>query len=103
MSSIGPEPPVRIDRIELYMLALPLLEPFIISGGVMRERRSLVVVLHDAEGHVGYGESPPFGLPFYSEETVASARDLLARVLVPRVVGREFEGPEAVDAMLRVG
>jgi o-succinylbenzoate synthase len=94
---------VKIARVELYELVLPLREPFIISGGVMRERRSLVVVLHDAEGHVGFGESPPFELPFYSEETVASARDLLARVLVPRVVGREFEGPEAVDAVLRVG
>ncbi len=94
---------MKIEQVELYELVLPLREPFIISGGVMRERRSLVVVLHDAEGHLGYGESPPFELPFYSEETVASARDLLARVLVPRVVGRDFEGPEAVDAALRVG
>jgi len=94
---------VLIERAELHELALPLREPFVISGGVMRERRSLVIVLHDAEGHTGYGESPPFELPFYSEETLAGARDLLVRVLVPRVVGREFSGPEAVDAALRVG
>lgn len=93
----------RIDRIELFDLTLPLLEPFIISGGVMRERRSVVAVVHDGEGAVGYGESPPFELPFYSEETLAGARDLLARVLVPRLVGREFAGPAAVDAALRIG
>ena len=75
-----------IERIELYELTLPLLEPFIISGGTMTERRSLVVVLHDDEGHRGYGESPPFELPFYSEETLVSARDLLERVLIPRVL-----------------
>ncbi|MBA2626617.1 MAG: o-succinylbenzoate synthase [Gemmatimonadales bacterium] len=93
----------RIDRVELYDLVLPLVEPFIISGGVMRERRSVVVVLHDGEGGVGYGESPPFELPFYSDETLAGARDLLVRVLVPRVSGRKFTSPEDVDALLRVG
>src|SRR5881296_410489 len=94
---------VRIARAELFDLALSLLEPFAISGGTMTERRSIVVVLHDDAGHVGYGESPPFQFPFYSEETLAGARDMIARVLVPRVVGHEFEGPEAIDAALRDG
>jgi O-succinylbenzoate synthase len=94
---------VRIARIELYQLTLPLLEPFIISGGTMTERKSLVVVLHDGEGHAGYGESPPFELPFYSEETLASARALLEHLLIPRLLGREVESPEAVDELLRVG
>ena len=95
----------RIARAELLELALPLLEPFIISGGTMTERRSLIVVLHDEAGHVGYGECPPFELPFYSEETLSSARDLITRLLLPRVVGREFEDPlpEAVDAVVRDG
>jgi len=93
----------HVDRIELFDLTLPLVEPFIISGGVMRERRSVVVAMHDGEGAVGYGESPPFELPFYSEETLAGARDLLSRVLAPRLAGRDFAGPAAVDAALRVG
>ncbi|HEY3219469.1 MAG TPA: o-succinylbenzoate synthase [Gemmatimonadales bacterium] len=94
----------RIVRAELFELTLPLVEPFVISGGTMSERRSLIVVLHDDAGHVGYGESPPFDLPFYSEETLASARDLI-RVMLPRVVDKNFDGPlaEAVDAALRDG
>lgn len=95
----------RIARAELYELTLPLVEPFVISGGTIAERRSLIVALYDDAGHVGYGESPPFQLPFYSEETLASARDLIERVLLPRVVGREFDGssplPETIDATLR--
>ena len=91
---------MRIDRVELYELTLPLERPFAISGGVMRERRSLVVALH-GEGRIGWGEAPPFELPFYSEETLAGARDLLERVLIPRVEGHTFEGPEAVDAAVR--
>src|SRR5881396_2603042 len=83
----------RIARAELFELTLPLLEPFVISGGTMTERRSLIVVLHDEAGHVGYGECPPFELPFYSEETLAGARHLIAHVLLPRVVDRELDRP----------
>ena len=93
---------MRIARVELHELTLPLLEPFIISGGAITERRSLIVTLFDDGGLAGYGESPPFDLPFYSEETLVSARDLLERVLIPRVVGRDFDAPEAVDAALRL-
>jgi O-succinylbenzoate synthase len=96
---------MRIERAELSELTLPLVEPFVISGGAITERQSLIVVLHDDAGHVGYGECPPFHLPFYSEETLAGARDLIERVLLPRVVGREFAAPlpEAIDALLREG
>ena len=94
---------MRVSSAELFELALPLADPFIISGGVIAERRSLIVRLDGETGASGYGESPPFELPFYSEETLASARDLLERVLLPRVVGRDFTDMEAVDAVLREG
>src|SRR3989441_10150461 len=94
---------MRIARAELFELTLPFVEPFIISGGRIDARRSLIVVLHDEAGHSGYGESPPFELPFYSEETLASARDLLARVLIPHITGGEFDSPEAVAEGLRPG
>ena len=94
---------MRIERVELYRLTLPLVVPFTIAGGTMAVRRSLVAVLHDGEGHAGYGESPPFELPFYSEETLGGARLLLEEVLVPRLAGREFASPEAVDRALRLG
>ncbi len=94
---------MRIERIELYDLTLPLVEPFIISGGTMRERRSLVVVLHDGEGHCGYGECPPFELPFYSEETLAGARHLLETVLIPRLAGVKADAPEEFDRFLAAG
>lgn len=94
---------MRLRKIELFDLSLALLEPFAISGGVMRIRRSLVVALHDGEGHVGWGEAPPFELPFYSEETLAGARHLLTEVLIPRLVGRDVSTPDEADEMLRAG
>ncbi len=100
-SSISSTWSMRIARAELVQLVLPLAEPFAIAGGVVRERASLVVVLHDGEGHAGYGEAPPFATPFYSEETVATARAVLTEVLLPRVLGRDFARPEELDAALR--
>ncbi|HEY3279374.1 MAG TPA: o-succinylbenzoate synthase [Gemmatimonadales bacterium] len=94
---------MHIARVDLYELTLPLVEPFVISGGAIAERRSLVVVLHDSAGHSGYGECPPFHLPFYSEETLAGARYLIEHVLIPRVAGREFASVEALDDALRDG
>jgi o-succinylbenzoate synthase len=94
---------MSIERVELYELTLPLLEPFIISGGTMTVRRSLVIVLHDDQGNRGYGESPPFELPFYSEETLAGARDLLEHVLIARLIRSGAHTPEAVDPVLRTG
>jgi O-succinylbenzoate synthase len=91
---------MRISRAELRELSLPLVEPFAISGGEMVERRSLVVILTDDEGREGYGESPPFALPFYSEETLGTARAVLTEVFLPRVVGREFPAQE-MDVALR--
>jgi O-succinylbenzoate synthase len=94
---------MRISRAELRELSLPLVEPFAISGGEMAERRSLVVILTDEEGREGYGESAPFALPFYSEETLGTARAVLTEVLLPRVVRREFANAEEMDAVLRAG
>lgn len=92
---------MHVSRADLLELALPLVDPFVISGGTISERRSLIVVLHDDGGRIGYGESPPFERPFYSEETLASARALIEDVLLPRVVGRTFATPEEIDAALR--
>jgi o-succinylbenzoate synthase len=92
---------MHVTRVELYELELPFVEPFILSGGRIDARRSIVVALHDDEGHVGYGEAAPDELPFYSEETLGSARHLITRVLVPRVLGRSFDGVDDVDAALR--
>jgi len=92
-----------IERIELYELTLPLVEPFIISGGTMTHRRSLVVILRDDQGRQGIGESPPFELPFYSDETLAGARHLLEHVLIPRVFQAQPKSTQQGDEVLRHG
>lgn len=92
---------VTVQRARLWEVALPLVVPFAISGGVLRTRRSLIVELISTDGAAGYGESAPFELPFYSSETLESARWLLTHVLLPRIVGRNLSHPADADRVLR--
>ncbi len=93
---------VKIDAIRVRELRLPLRTPFRISGGVLLERRSWIVEI-DSDGVVGYGESAPNDEPFYSEETLGTARTLFEELYLPRLIGREFESINAFDEELRRG
>ncbi len=86
---------MKVIRARLFEVALPLREPFTISGGTMAVRRSLIVELTDDSGNRGYGESAPFELPFYSSETTASARACLEALLLPSVIGQDLASSSA--------
>ncbi|MBI4500240.1 MAG: hypothetical protein HY700_03670 [Gemmatimonadetes bacterium] len=83
-----------VRRARLFAVAIPLREPFVISGGTMAVRRSLIVELTDSQGNRGYGESAPFEQPFYSSETFSSARACLVELLLPAIVGMDAARPE---------
>lgn len=87
--------PLDITNARLFEVALALARPFRISGGTLSVRRSLIVELEDRSGARGYGESAPFEAPFYSEETLSSAKACLVEHLMPRVRGQSFGGLEA--------
>lgn len=93
----------EIAGCSLYEVALPLRDPFRISGGTLGTRRSLIVELRDRAGAVGYGESAPFEAPFYSEETLATARWCIADHLFPAISGRSFASLEAAARALQRG
>src|SRR5512134_1061347 len=84
---------VKITRIELSHVRLPLRYPYEISSGVMRQKDAIVVKM-TAEGLVGYGESSPLDAPFYSYETVGTCWHVLTRFIVPRLVGMEIASAE---------
>ncbi len=89
-----------IRRARVYEVALPLKTPFVISGGALTERRSLIVELEARGGLRGHGESAPFEAPFYSAETTASARACLEDILLPRVLEQPVSRPEAMQELL---
>jgi o-succinylbenzoate synthase len=75
---------MRIERVELRRIRLPLVAPFRTSLGTERERDVLLVrvVGPDAEG---WGECVAFSEPFYSYEYVDGAQDVIRKHLLPRL------------------
>lgn len=96
---------LRVVRIVLREIALPLREPFRISSGVTRERRILLVELLDADGVAGWGECVAGERPNYSPETIDTCRHALRAWLAPMILGRSLahasEAWPILDAAVR--
>lgn len=86
---------MRIERAELVLLEMPLKFRFETSFGVQTKRTVLLLKLY-GEGALGLGEGVMERLPLFREETVEGAWHLLKEALLPQVLGREVETPEAL-------
>jgi O-succinylbenzoate synthase len=84
---------MKINRIILYHLRMPLMSAFETSFGRINTR-DCVLVEAFANGLVGYGECPADRDPGYSYETVGTALHILQDFLVPAVLGQEVTTPE---------
>lgn len=91
---------LRIDRIELRLLRLPLVHFFETSFGRVTER-TLVIVRLESDGVEGYGECVAGDNPYYSAETTETAWHMLDQFLIPRVLGVDIPAPASVFGMFR--
>ena len=91
---------LRLDRLTLREIRLPLKEPFRISSGVCTERRIFLLELIDAEGVVTWAECVAGEQPNYSPETIDTAWFAIREWLAPRLLGRSFDGPEVIHGVL---
>ncbi len=85
---------MKITRINLYHLRMPLLSAFETSFGRIQTRDCVLVEAFAGE-LVGYGECPADRDPGYSYETVGTAWHILQDFLVPSVLGKDI--PDAAD------
>ncbi len=93
---------MRIERIELRLLRLPLVRFFETSFGRVHDREFVLVRLDEA-GASGVGECVADENPYYSCETTATAWHIIRDFLAPVVLGREFAHPRDVfPALARV-
>jgi O-succinylbenzoate synthase len=90
---------VRIERLELRRLRLPLVRFFETSFGRVTEREFLLVTV-DADGAAGLGECVADANPFYSAETTRTAWHIIADFIAPLVVGRHFDHPRELSGAL---
>ncbi len=78
---------MKIDRITLREIHMPLVHFFETSFGRTTERRIIVVEV-EGEGAVGWGEVTAGERPFYNEEWTDAAWLILRDFVAPRVVGK---------------
>jgi O-succinylbenzoate synthase len=90
---------VRIRRVELRQIVMPLLHPFETSLGRTTERQIVLVRVEDDDGIEGWGECVADENPYYSEEWTDSAWAALEKFLAPLIVRTPFEHAEDVAAI----
>ncbi|HZQ51118.1 MAG TPA: o-succinylbenzoate synthase [Bryobacteraceae bacterium] len=86
---------IRIDRIVLRHIRMPLVHFFETSFGRTHER-DIVLVEAIADGISGWGEVTAGENPFYNEEWTGSIWPLLIDYIAPRILGETFASPEEV-------
>ena len=91
---------MRIDRLELRLLKLPLVHFFETSFGRIDEKHFILVRV-DGDGVTGYGECVAELDPYYSSETNDTVWHIIADFVAPRVLGTEFGHPRDVFPALK--
>jgi O-succinylbenzoate synthase len=88
--------PIRIRRVVLHSLERPLISRLGRAYKKIVTHRSVLVRIEDADGAVGWGEASSVDLPAYATDALDSSWYALTKLLIPRVIGVEFDGPAAV-------
>jgi o-succinylbenzoate synthase len=91
---------VKIERLELRLVQLPLVHFFETSFGRIYDKHFIIVRV-DGDGLAGYGECVADQDPYYSAETNATAWHIIEEFVAPRVVGATFAHPRDVFAALK--
>jgi O-succinylbenzoate synthase len=92
---------MKIERIELREIRLPLVAPFETSFGRTDERRIILVKVF-GDGLAGWGECTVGEHPFYNHESTESCWMIIRDYVAPMVLGREIESPEQVPQLTRL-
>ncbi|MGB8835108.1 MAG: hypothetical protein WCC67_00065, partial [Candidatus Acidiferrales bacterium] len=87
---------MRVRKITLREIHIPLLAPFQTSFGTTTLRRILLVEA-DVDGISGWGESTTGEDPYYSYETVETARHIISDFLWPILRRTEFNSASEVS------
>jgi O-succinylbenzoate synthase len=86
---------VKIERLELRLLKLPLVHFFETSFGRIHDKH-FVLVRIEGGGLAAWGESVAEQDPYYSSETNETVWHVITAFIAPRVLGVEFEHPRDI-------
>jgi O-succinylbenzoate synthase len=80
---------IKIDRIVLREIRMPLVSFFETSFGRTYDRKIVLVEVH-ADGAIGWGEVTAGENPFYNEETTETSWHIIKEFVAPRVLNQEL-------------
>ena len=92
---------MRIDRLDVYYVAMPLIYPWRTAYGVDYDIHSVLVKATSGE-HQAWSESTPFFAPTYLNECAGTVFYYATEVFGPHVVGREYETATELNDRLNV-
>ena len=91
---------MKIERLELALVKLPLVHFFETSFGRIYDK-TFIIVRVDGGGAIGFGECVAEQDPYYSAETTETAWHVISEFIAPRVVGVDVIHPREVFAALK--
>jgi O-succinylbenzoate synthase len=92
---------MRIDRISLFLVRLPLITPFQTSSSRKEHLDHILVRVLTDEGAIGWGECASPSDPFYCPETTETCWHILHDFLAPMVLGRDWATIDELAACYR--
>lgn len=84
---------MRIEKIDLITIRIPLKEPFQISKNIFNDTVGILVKLYADNGYVGIGESIQLETPWYSHEILDTSVIMMANIIVPLLLKQEVNSP----------
>ena len=90
---------MRIERVELFVLRLPLKHAYETSGS-RETHQTRVIARVESEGAVGWGESVAPELPWYSGETPKTVWYALDEIIIPALLAADLHQPEDTERVL---
>ncbi|NNE99333.1 MAG: o-succinylbenzoate synthase [Pyrinomonadaceae bacterium] len=91
---------MKIARIDLIEIQMPLVHFFETSFGRTYDRRIILARVEDQDGNEGWGECTCGENPTYSEEWTDSCWATLEQILAPMVIGKEVASAAAVWSLM---
>jgi o-succinylbenzoate synthase len=91
---------LKIERIELREIELPLKWPFETSFGRTTRRRIMIVRAFDKTGAYGYGECTAPEDPFYNHETIDTAWTIVTDFVAPILATARIKRADEVNGAL---
>lgn len=91
---------LKLERLELREIQLPLKYPFETSFGRTTRRRIMILRVFDSSGAIGYGESTAPEDPFFNHETIETAWHIITEFAAPLIAQAKIEKASDVSKAL---